>query len=464
FAYTKKSTAQQLLANSLGYLQNYVNDPAIRSLAQEKRKDLKESQYAIEYWQGIERKEAEQKVKAAAKISELHIEATLHKDTIHHSSAVSNLTRNKLTALNKQPNTNVDSENNLFIVTENLKPIDSHTTPSSHTDSEDLEHNPFIITKEQKEGPEPTDSFTPLNFLKQQILQNLYKKCQKTKSKTKISLDYGIIDLNDDFVLEGLGEPIIQDYKPKKNISKEIANCLKKFNVTSLKDLGKTLSEVHIDYNNLDRDIFYLHRLFQKFFLLFQDNGSLNLDSFELQEEWYNSHIVAPIFDECLESVNEWILRRSEVKSYAQKFLDRTSWKRKKYDGILSFKNDLSKLHQAIILMFKLMVSTLSEKMLEEISFIPVFCVQFSRASAEVYLANWPKNMRPIVFSIMKFDIPEEVTALPKLTKVAAKMLSLRSYIQNLNNKYQVLLMKMADYYLNEDNDWDSPIKLKAYC
>ncbi|CAG8487196.1 10197_t:CDS:2 [Funneliformis mosseae] len=508
FAYAKKSTAQQLLANSLGYLQNYVNDPAIRSLAQEKRKDLKkwrESQYAIEYWQGIERKEAEQKVKAAAKISELHIEATLHKDTIHHSSAVSNLTRNKLTALNKRPNTDVDSENNPFIVTEDLEPIDSHTTPSSHTDSEDLEHNPFIVTKEQKEGPEPTDSLTPLNFLKrpkplldiemdldwapwkynliinnidiEQILQNIYKKCQKTRPKTKTSLDYGIIDLNDGVVLEGLGKSIklyfearIQDYKPKKNISKEIANCLKKFNVTSLKDLGKALSEVHIDYDNLDRDIFYLHRLFQKFS--------------ELQEGWYNSHIVAPIFDECLESVDEWILRRGEVENYAQKFLDRTSRKRKKYDGILSFsrqfefiyvettttsilsktENDLSKLHQAIILMFKLMVSTLPEKMLEEISSMPVLCVQFSGASAEVYLANWPKNMRPIVFSIMKFDIPEEVTALPKLTKVAAKMLSLRSYIQNLNNKYQVLLMKMADYYLNEDNDWDSPIKLKARC
>ncbi len=47
-------------------------------------------------------------------------------------------------------------------------------------------------------------------------------------------------------------------------------------------------------------------------FLLFQDNGSLNLNSFELQEGWYNSHIVAPIFDDCLESVDEWILRRYE--------------------------------------------------------------------------------------------------------------------------------------------------------
>lgn len=64
----------------------------------------------------------------------------------------------------------------------------------------------------------------------------------------------------------------------------------------------------------------------------------------------------------------------------------------------------------------------------------------------------------------MKFDIPEEETALPKLTKVAAKMLSLRSFIQNLSNKYQALLKKAADYYLDEDNDCDSPLKLKARC
>ncbi|CAG8648269.1 5864_t:CDS:2 [Rhizophagus irregularis] len=39
----------------------------------------------------------------------------------------------------------------------------------------------------------------------------------------------------------------------------------------------------------------------------------------------------------------------------------------------------------------------------------------------------------------MEFVIPEEITALPKLTKVAAKMLS-----------------------SDEDNDWDSPLKLKV--
>lgn len=156
------------------------------------------------------------------------------------------------------------------------------------------------------------------------------------------------------------------------------------------------------------------------FFLLFRDNGSLNLDSSELHEGWYNSHIVAPIFDDCLGSVDEWILRRGEVESCAQKYLDRKSRKRKKYDGILSFsrqfefiyietattsivsktENDLSKLHQAITFMFKLMVSTLPEKILEEISSMPILCVQFSGANVEVYLANWPKNMRPIVFRL----------------------------------------------------------------
>ncbi|CAG8745073.1 14062_t:CDS:2, partial [Funneliformis mosseae] len=122
---------------------------------------------------------------------------------------------------------------------------------------------------------------------------------------------------------------------------------------------------------------------------------------------------------------------------------------------------DLSKLHQAIILMFKLMVSTLPEKLLGEISSMPVLCVQFNGASTEIYLANWPINMRPIVFSIMEFDIPEEVTVLSKLTKVAAKMLSLRSFILDLNKKYQALLKKAADYYLDEDNVWGSPLKLK---
>src|SRR5438132_9150020 len=89
-------------------------------------------------------------------LAKLQIEATLHKDTIHHSSAVSDLTRNKITALNKRPNTDVDFEDlehNPFIVTKEQKegpePIDPPTTPSSH---ENLEHNPIIVpTEGQKE-------------------------------------------------------------------------------------------------------------------------------------------------------------------------------------------------------------------------------------------------------------------------------------------------------------------------
>src|SRR4051812_25446549 len=82
------------------------------------------------------------------------------------------------------------------------------------------------------------------------------------------------------------------------------------------------------------------------------------------------------------------LLNRGEVKSFVQKLLDKkSSRKKKKYDGILSFSrqfefiyvetattsvfsksdNDLSKLHNAIILMFKHMVSTLPEKLLHEI-------------------------------------------------------------------------------------------------
>ncbi|KAF0443007.1 hypothetical protein F8M41_003606 [Gigaspora margarita] len=295
----------------------------------------------------------------------------------------------------------------------------------------------------------------------EQVLLDLYKQCQKARPKMKTSLDCGIIDLNDGVILEALSESIkmyfeekIQIYKPRKVISEDVAKTLRKFNVISLEDLGNVLSEVKIDYNNLDRDIVYVHRLFQKFYLLFQNNGSLNLNSFELQEGWYNSNIVAPIFDDCLESVDEWILRYRQfefiyIETATTSILSKTE-------------GDLSKLHQAIILIYKLMVSTLPEKLLEEISSMPVLCVQFNGASTEIYLANWPKNMRPIVFSIMEFDIPEEVTALPKLTKVAAKMLSLRSFIIDLNKKYQALLKKAASYYLDEDNVWNSPLKLKV--
>ncbi|CAG8544827.1 25860_t:CDS:2, partial [Gigaspora rosea] len=208
------------------------------------------------------------------------------------------------------------------------------------------------------------------------VLTSLHERYQKTKPKTKTSLEYGIIDLNDGIILEALGQSVIshfeakmQEYKPKKALSVEVMRTLKTFNVTSLEDLGKALDEVKIDYKNLDHDIIYLRRLFEKFFLLFQDKSTINLDNRDLPEGWYNSHIVAPIFDDCLESMDECILRRGEVES----FLDKKSRKKKKYDGILSFSRqfefiyvetettsvlsksdkDLSKLHNAIILMFK---------------------------------------------------------------------------------------------------------------
>jgi len=34
--------------------------------------------------------------------------------------------------------------------------------------------------------------------------------------------------------------------------------------------------------------------------------------------------------------------------------------------------------------------------------------------------------------------------------------------IADLNKKYQALLKKAADYYLDEDNVWDLPLKLKV--
>ncbi|GET53272.1 hypothetical protein RIR_jg24378.t1 [Rhizophagus irregularis DAOM 181602=DAOM 197198] len=93
------------------------------------------------------------------------------------------------------------------------------------------------------------------------------------------------------------------------------------------------------------------------------------------------------------------------------------------------------------------MVSALPEKLLEKISSMPVLCVQFNGelkflcicnyfaktlicyiigASTEIYLDNWSTNMRPI---------------------------RQRCYhCGHLNKKYQVLLKKAADYYLDEDN------------
>ncbi len=135
---------------------------------------------------------------------------------------------------------------------------------------------------------------------------------------------------------------------------------------------------------------------------------------------------------------------RGEVESKAQKYLSRKSSKKMKYDGILSYNNkfiyvetattsvtskkekDLSKLHEAISLMFKLLVSTLPEKLAYKIPNIAILGVQFCGATADVYLANWPDKMRPVIFKIMEFDFPEQVTSLPNLAKSAARMLSLR--------------------------------------
>ncbi|CAJ0894195.1 16566_t:CDS:2, partial [Entrophospora sp. SA101] len=119
-------------------------------------------------------------------------------------------------------------------------------------DDSDNSQNPFVISEAMIYPDASTNS-------------------SLTKSKTKTSLDYGIIDLNDSIILKALGNSVtsyfevkMKDYKPKKAISEEAAKALKKFNVTSIKDLRKALAEVKVDYNNLDHDIVYLHRLFQK--------------------------------------------------------------------------------------------------------------------------------------------------------------------------------------------------------
>ncbi|CAG8804319.1 26610_t:CDS:2, partial [Dentiscutata erythropus] len=228
----------------------------------------------------------------------------------------------------------------------------------------------------------------------------------------------------------------IKKYKPQRSISKEALETLKYFNVTSLSELGKALSNITINYENPNRDTVYLYHLFEKL------QGS---------------------------SLNNCILQRGEVKSKAQKLLGIKSSKKPKYDRILSFNRkiefiyvetatisilskrdkDLSKLHEAIAIMFKRIVSSLLEKIVHEISDLPILCIQFC---ADVYFANWPVNMRSVVFSIFEFDIPEQVTSLPSLTKLAVRMLTLRSLIQDLHKWYQSLLKKITDYYLDNDN------------
>ncbi len=72
------------------------------------------------------------------------------------------------------------------------------------------------------------------------VLLSLHERCQKTKPKTKTSLEYGIIDLNDGIILGALGQSVIshfeakmQEYKPKKALSVEVMRILKTFNVVS---------------------------------------------------------------------------------------------------------------------------------------------------------------------------------------------------------------------------------------
>ncbi|CAG8546896.1 4816_t:CDS:10 [Ambispora gerdemannii] len=309
------------------------------------------------------------------------------------------------------------------------------------------------------------------------IEEKLIGLCEKEKkAKVKSSLSYGIVDLNDSRIMDVLGQPVkfyfeaeMKKYKPQRAVAEDALETLKCLNVTSLSELGKALSSITINYE-IQIEIQYICVI------------CLRNYSSELQEGWYNSNIVTPFFDDCLASLSNCILRRGEVASKAQKLLGIKSSKAPKYDGVLSFNRkiefiyvetattsilskrykDLSKLHEAIAIMFKLIVSSLPEKIVYEVSDLPILCIQFCGTTADVYLANWPVKMRPVVFSIMEFDIPEQVTSLPSLTKSAVRMLTLRSLIQDLHKRYQSLLKKITDNYLDYDNTWTSPLKLKT--
>ena len=53
-------------------------------------------------------------------------------------------------------------------------------------------------------------------------------------------------------------------------------------------------------------------------------------------------------------------------------------WKQQPHTSILSKRDkDLSKLHEAIAIMFKLIASSLPEKIVYEISDLPILCIQF---------------------------------------------------------------------------------------
>ena len=89
---------------------------------------------------------------------------------------------------------------------------------------------------------------------------------------------------------------------------------------------------------------------FMHSFLLFQNKLTLNFNNTDLPEDWYNSYIVASIFNDCLKIIDECILRqyllsvfmpmfiiplinnvfiflydRGKVKSFVQKLLDKKS-------------------------------------------------------------------------------------------------------------------------------------------
>ncbi|CAG8737832.1 1472_t:CDS:2, partial [Dentiscutata heterogama] len=126
-------------------------------------------------------------------------------------------------------------------------------------------------------APPPRYTFTtPPRNAPPPLSQNIFKRFLDIY-ETSFEMDWApwkfnitINNVNIDR-MQALGQSVIshfeakmQEYKPKKALSAEVIRILKTFNVTSLEDLGKALDDVKIDYNNLDRDIIYLRRLFEK--------------------------------------------------------------------------------------------------------------------------------------------------------------------------------------------------------
>lgn len=205
----------------------------------------------------------------------LRIETRLHEDTVHHSSAVSNLSRTKITGLSKQPNTE-DLEDSSIVISEeekeespnpiafpatlsseqkkSSKPVAFPATMSSYTDSEDSEDNSFKLPLPLKRSLDIYEmnlnfemDWAPWKFdliinniNLEYILCDLYKKCQKTRPKIKTSLEYGLIDLNDSVILNAISQLVdhfeteIQKYNPAKALSEEVVQILKTFNVVSI--------------------------------------------------------------------------------------------------------------------------------------------------------------------------------------------------------------------------------------